>query len=477
MTVQVSKKDIIWGYFSQFFIIASGLITLPLILRMLTPEEIGLNYLMLTVGSLVSLFDFGFAPQFGRNITYVFSGAQKLRKEGIETLEKDKDKIEVNYHLLATLIKSAQFIYHRLAFIVLFCMLTFGSLYIYYVNNGFERVDNAFLIWAIYSASVYFNIYFTYYSSLLVGKGLIMQDKKAGVYSRSAYVLLTFLFLMFGWGLLGVVLANLISPFIQRFLSYYYFFTPDLRDKLASFDVEKQEKKALIATLWHNAKRSGLVFVGSYAVSKMGIFLAGFYLSLAEIGSYGLMMQLVGLIAALSGTLYTVYQPRFAALRIQADLTLLLKEFSFTMGFFYLLFIFGSLALILIGPWGLTLIGSNAVLPSSGILIVYCIIILLEYNHANFGGFITTRNNVPFVTSSLVSGACIILFTYLVLEYLHGGLLGIILVQGIVQLAYSNWKWPYVVCKEFNINFLSFFFLSIKEVFIRVFYGKKEMLR
>lgn len=43
-----------------------------------------MNYLMLTVGSLVSLFDFGFAPQFGRNITYVFAGAQahKERRGG-----------------------------------------------------------------------------------------------------------------------------------------------------------------------------------------------------------------------------------------------------------------------------------------------------------------------------------------------------------------------------------------------------------
>ena len=59
--IEITKKDILWGYVGQFFMIGSGLFTLPVILRMLTSEEIGMNYLMLTVSTMVSLLDFGFA--------------------------------------------------------------------------------------------------------------------------------------------------------------------------------------------------------------------------------------------------------------------------------------------------------------------------------------------------------------------------------------------------------------------------------
>jgi len=86
MSINLSKKDVVWGYFAQFFSLATGLITLPLILNMLSTEEIAMNYLMITIGSLVSLFDFGFAPQFGRNITYIFSGAQELKKKELKYL-------------------------------------------------------------------------------------------------------------------------------------------------------------------------------------------------------------------------------------------------------------------------------------------------------------------------------------------------------------------------------------------------------
>ena len=73
MEIHISKKDIIWGYISIFFQMTSGIIILPFILRMLSSEEVGLNYLMLTIGSMVALFDAGFSPMFGKNISYLFS--------------------------------------------------------------------------------------------------------------------------------------------------------------------------------------------------------------------------------------------------------------------------------------------------------------------------------------------------------------------------------------------------------------------
>lgn len=60
MGVEITKKDVTWSYVAKLFQIGSGLVTLPLILRLLTTEEVGMNYLMLTVSSIVGLMDFGF---------------------------------------------------------------------------------------------------------------------------------------------------------------------------------------------------------------------------------------------------------------------------------------------------------------------------------------------------------------------------------------------------------------------------------
>lgn len=449
--INITKKDIVWSYLAQFFNIGAGFITLPLVLNKLSADEIGMNYLMITVSTIVALLDFGFAPQFARNITYVFAGAQELKKEGVaESYEK------INYNLVARMIGVAKMVYSILAIISLIIMLTLGTWYIYDVTNGFKKVNNSFIIWIIYSISVFFNVYYVYYSSLLVGRGLIMESKKAMIFQRIFYIILTYTLLIIGFGLLGVVIANLLSPFVGRFLSYRYFYDKEIRDKINNQNITRQEKFELFKIIWFNAKKLGLVFVGAYAVNKLGIFFAGMFLSLPEVASYGLLVQIGSIISGISLTYFNAEQPKFAQLRTENKNKELILNLASSMNIYYILNIIGFTSLILLGPWFLKIIDSHTSLPTSIIILVYGIILLLENNHGAFATFIVTGNKIPFVESSLIAGAIICIGTYFILKYTTTGLMGIIAVQGICQLTYSNWKWPYVVCKEFKISFIKF---------------------
>lgn len=459
--INISKKDIFWGYFSQFFSIASGLFILPLVLKLLTKEEIGLNYLLLTFGSLVSLFDFGFASQFGRNISYIFGGAQSLLKEGVT---ENNTSRQINYRLLAVMIHTARYVYIRISIIVIITLLTFGTWYIYKVTDGFQSVTNSLLIWLLFSLSVFFEIFYSYYTALLSGKGMIMESRKAIVYSKIVYVILAFIFLYLGFGLMGVVIANLIAPFVNRVYSYRYFFTKELKRKIDCFNISKKEKIDLFNIVWHNARKMGLVFVGSFAINKCSIFFAGLFLPLPEIASYGLMIQLIGLISTVSGTFFMISQSKFASMRVNKKESELLNEFAFTMIVYYILFIFGIFFLIILGPFVLNILGSNAQLPNLWIVLVFSIIILLEGNHSNFASFIITKNNIPFVKSSLIAGVFIVFGSYFSLAFTELGILGLVFVQGLVQISYANWKWPYIVCKEFGISFFLFLTLGFQEL-------------
>ena len=456
--VRVTKKDIIWSYIAQFFNLGAGLITLPLVLHMLSEDEIGMNYLMLTVSSMVALLDFGFAPQFARNITYVFSGAPELRKEGIA-----ESTGKIDYTLLANMIKVAKKVYAIMAVLTLILMLTGGTAYIYKVTDGFTNVKHSLIIWIIYSVSVFFNIYYVYYSSLLTGRGQIMESKKAMIAQRLTYICLTFGLLLSGMGLLGVVIANLLAPFIGRILSYRMFYDNDMKNHLANSQPSSAEQKKLFLIIWYNAKKLGIVFIGSYAINKIGMFFAGLYLNLAEIASYGLMIQLVTIISQLALTFNISEQPLFNAYRTEGRKKELLEKFALTMNVYYVIFIIASFALISIGPWALRLIGSNAILPTGLIVAIYCLVVLLEGNHGSFATFIVTENKIPFVESSLIAGAAICIGSFLSLKFTTLGILGLVLVQGICQLVYANWKWPYVVCRDFHISFPTFLSMGFKQ--------------
>lgn len=468
--IKVTKQDVIWSYFAYFFLICSNIIILPMVLKKLSAEEVGMNYLMLSVGQLVALVDFGFSPQFARNVTYVYSGAQRLLKNGLDLVDQSK-VIEINYSLLATLIQTARWVYRLIGGIVLFFMLTLGTGYISVITEGFSNVRNSWIIWLIYSISVFFQIYYSYYSILLTGSGKIVEGKRVQVYSNVIKIVLSYILLYFGYGLLGIVTVNLIYSFMIRYLSYHYYFTKDLKKILADFNISNSDKKDLFNVLWLNSKKLGLITFAGFLSNGASNILAGLYLPLKEVASYGLMMQIVGIIGSVSGIMLTVYQPRLSSLRISDNMEIFRKEISYTMFVFYLLYFIGVLLLVLIVPKFIFLIDSNIVLPSISLILLYAFFRFLDCNFWNLCQSVIIGNEFPFLKSCMFSGLGIIIGCYVSLSYFHLGLWGIVLSTGLAQSLFNNWYWPHKILKSMNISSLRFFkdgYLQFKIQFINL---------
>lgn len=456
-TIEIGKSDIIWSYIAKFLGIASGILVLPFILNKLNADEMGLNYLMLTIGSMVSLLDFGFSPQFGRNITYAFSGAKELAKEGFAG---EITNIQPNYRLVSTVIATAKRVYKRLSIVVLIIMLTLGTLYIHYVTDGFKTVENTLVIWVVYSLSVYFGIYFNYYSSLLTGRGLIKENSISIILSKLTYIAITITMIYMRCGLLSIVVANLISPFIQRAYAYKFFYGQGLRDLLPS-DITKEEVNKTFKTIWYNANKLGLVFIGAYVINKMNMFIVGLYLSLEETASYGLMVQFGTTMVTMASVFFVSYLPMFSNYQVTKEYPKLTELLSFSMIIFWGLMIFGCIFMFFAGDWLLNFIGSQTILPSRWICLLYFIFSTLELNQSNFATIIVTSNRVPIVKPTLISGFAILVGTFVVLKFTMWGIFGVVLVQTIVQLLYNDWKWPKVVLDELNLGLFQFIKLGL----------------
>lgn len=447
--IKLDKKDIIWSYVAQFLSIGTGMISLPFILSKLTASEIGLNYILMTIGSVIALVDLGFAPQFARNFTYVFSGVQEIKKEGI-----GKSSNTINYELLAYLLKTARYVYCKLAFFALIFLILIGTPYVYKTTNGFAEVTNALYIWIIYSIGSLFQIYYSYYFSMLIGAGKIKEQKFALIGNKIIYIIILLSGLYLGWGLISVSIAQFISPFWGRYISYKHFYTSNLKAQLSIYTAyDRQIIDDLFHKLWYNAKRSAITNIGGYAILRFSMFIAGLYLTLNEFASYGLMVQLVGILGSISCTYLQISQPKLSALRAKDAKEKLISQFSIALQIYYVLFIIGSIILITIGQPILNLIKSNAFLPDNTILIVYCIVMFLEYNHANFAILISTNNQIPFAPASIITGCAVCMGIFIVLKFTEYQILGLVIVQGICQAAYQNWKWPIVALANINVSF------------------------
>lgn len=459
MEIKVSKKDFFWSYLAKFFNLASGLIILPLFLKFLSSEEVGMNYLMITVSSMVALLDFGFTPQFSKNITYAISGVNSIKVDGVENIRSNTP----NYRLLSIVIQTSKYVYKRISQVVLIIMLTLGSAYIYKVTNGFTNVNNAFIIWITYSVSIFFNTYFNYLNCLLVGSGKIYESNIGLILSKVTYIIICITLLIVGYGLYSIIIANIIAPFVQRYYSYKVFYTDEMKSYL-THEVTKNEIKETFNTIWYNAKKLGINFVGAYLINKCSMFLIGFYFSLEIIASYGLLIQLAGVLSSVSSITLSTFYPRLSNLIVLNDTQGIKRILAITNIIYWICMLMGCVTIILFAPYTLSLIGSNTVLPSKTICIIYLIIIALEQNHSNFATIITSYNTVPFVKAAIYSGIAILVLTLISLQFTKLELLGVILAQGLVQISYNNWYWPKYVLQHNNLNIYQLFYLGIKEI-------------
>lgn len=462
--IRVSKQDVLWGYVAKFFMVASGVLVLPIVLRLLTPEEIGMNYIMLSVGTLVALVDFGFSPQFARNVTYIYSGAKEIKKRGMSQVSPGID-IVVDYRLLTTLIETARWLYRIMGGTVLLLMLTGGSMYIYHITNGFSNIENSALTWLVYSLSVFFQIYYSYFTALLVGAGKIMESNKIVVYTNILKLFLTYILLMWGIGLLGLVIANLLSAIFTRYLSYKYYFTESLNLDISSNNISRKERIELFKIIWYNSKRMGTCALSGYLTQGATVMLAGVYLSLNDVATFGLMSQMLFLVQGISSIMFVIYQPRLASLQISNNRKQLLSEAAFIMCVYNILYIIGLILLLLFGDTALFVLGSQTSLPSSSVLLLAAVIWLLDGNCWNMCQLIATKNEFPFLKSILFTAIAIVLLCYINIAWLQLGILGILLSRGIPQIIYNDWFWPLYAIKELNSSVKSFISVGFYEIY------------
>ena len=464
MEVNITKADIISGYVAKGFLLGANVIILPFILRMLSADEIGMNYIMASVAAFVQLADFGFSTQIGRNITYVISGSRQLFKKQIDVARSE----EVDYHLLATVIETSKYIYRRISVAVLAIMLTFGTLYMYRATDGFTSVDNSLIIWILYSISTFFNFYYLYFNSLLTGAGKVREGNIATILSKSTYMLICFVLLFTGFGLLSVVIANLVSPFVQRYYSYIKFYDKELREGINDEKVTKEEIRGAFQTLWYNAKRSGINMLGHFVTTQAGTFLCGLFLTLSETAEWGLMLQLYGVVAGFSRSIIMSQMPEYAKCYIRGERKKLLESISDGFVVFLFISLCGILTINVLGPYLLDLIHSNTHLPFSSVMWAYGVQLLLLNNAQNFANIMSSKNHIPSPTATLLTAFAIILLELITLRFLHLGLWGLIISPLVAGMAYTWWKWPQIVLKDLNASYLRLVTIGSGRWFYRV---------
>jgi O-antigen/teichoic acid export membrane protein len=444
-SINIGRKDVMWNYAATFLQIGAGIILLPFILRTFPQETMAIWTIFTSIIALTSLLDFGFNSSFARNISYVVSCVKELKATGYQTVESQDN--EIDYSLFKGLINAMKWFYARIAAILFILLTTAGLYYIYsilknYAGNHIE----VYIAWVVLVVINAYSLYTMYYDSLMQGKGLIKRSKQIQIVAQSVYLVVAVVLILLRFNLIAIVSAQALSIIIRRILSYRTIYTTEFRQFL--HNVKAQSRKEILKSIYPNAVKVGLTNLGSFLVTRSSIIMGSLYLSLEEIASYGITIQIIAIISSIATVYFISYQPKIVQYRVQnnneAIKQLYLKGCMLLLG----IFVLGGVVLVFGGEWALDVIGSQTLFLSKSFMAVALLIDFLGTNHANAGGILLTKNEVPYFKAALFSGAFTVILLFVFLNYTNLNVWGLLLAQGIAQGCYQNWKWPMEVMKE-----------------------------
>jgi O-antigen/teichoic acid export membrane protein len=194
----------------------------------------------------------------------------------------------------------------------------------------------------------------------------------------------------------------------------------------------------------------GLVQLGNLIVSRSSIILGALFLSLEEIASYGITIQLIWIIASISTVYLFTYMPKIMQQRVQNNNIAVKKLYIKSCSFLFCTFLVCGLCLLVGGEWVLILIKSQTFLLSKPFIAVALLTLAFDYNRGIAECILLTKNEVPFFKASLFTGCFMVTLLFLFLKYTNLGVWSMIMAPCIAQGCYQNWKWPKKVITEFK---------------------------
>ncbi len=457
--MNIGKKDVIWNFLATFMRVASGLIVLPLVLHMLPSEEVGLWNIFLIIGSLAALLDFGFSNSFSRNITYIFSGVKELKTTGYTTVDENDKSID--YGLLKSVISAMRRYYGVLAIVFLVLFIAISPLYLKTVLEKYSGNKNeVWFAWFTYGVLVAYQLYTYYYSSLLIGRGLIKKNLQITILGQASRIISSIIFLLLGFGLISLVIGQLVSDIVNRILCYIAFYDSEIKQRIK--DSISISVKEIMKIMTPNAVKIGITTIGMFLVNKLIVLIAPLYLSLSQIGSYGTTKQIIDLIVSFGALWFSTYYPKITHHRVNDNLFHLKRMYIKSRLILLGVFVICGVGFIIAGPFLLGLIHSKTQLLPTFMIIALLIFAYLDSIQSISISLLLSGNEVPFMKSALLTGFMSITILFLLFYFTTLGIWGLILAPGISQLFYQDWKWPKLVKKNLGIKFKDYWLELIR---------------
>lgn len=449
---RVWDSAVFWSWLFNGLRLAAGvLLLLPLLLKYLPSQDIGMYGHFVTLVSLLPLLDSTFSATIGRNIGYAMRGVKELQAIGIAELREDSG---ANLELLSDLLHTTRRLY---LFLCLFLVLVLGSFGSWVLADKFNETSSAgmaVMAWAITLISSPLELYTGSWLVFLRGMNEVLLTSRLATIVYGTKTLLSALFLWRGLGLLAVPLATLITAVGQRFLAKHYCL------KKLPHDLPPPEKvraKSILLRLWPMSWRLALQLLSGFLMVNLLLKFASDRFGLSLSGVYWLSYQVIYTIClGMAGVWTLVKWPLISQLRAANDFDGLRRVFWPRIWLHLLTYILLAGAAVTIGPTLLHWWNANKELLPRPWLITLAVFTFLDMNVSIWTTLLTMENRFPSLWPvTIAQTAASVLAGVLVYKF-HYGIGALIMAPLVCNAVFNFWYWPVAGARSLGRGFWEF---------------------
>lgn len=430
MLRRIWNSAVFWSFGVTGLRTGGFLLILPLIVRTLSSEELGLWYVLLGLVQATSLLELGFAPTIGRFTSYFMGGATTIPASGLPVITAAH--APPNIAGIAGLVVSAQKLYRLLGLAIGSCFFVLGGGWLAWRYPEAMNSPAAWLAFALLGAGTGFAMSQYFWGAVLAGMKQVREQQKiffAGLVLNYAIVAAG---ILLGAGIFALVLGQVVLGLVPRWKA-----RTKVREALAQ-QSQCPPRQIDWQILWPSTWRFYLTGACTYLSLPFLTLICAQITDLQTTASFGFSLQLLLTLHTVASCWQMVKLPHFSALRVAGRTREIQSEFAWRGALGVATFFLGAIVIIIINdylPWA---IGSQTPLLAWPSLQLMCLLVGFDCLIGLHAAVIQTSNSAPHLPGFLMSA-----LLGVALGYLLGKQFAVtgILVGGIVgQFCSSLWS-------------------------------------
>lgn len=415
--------------------LAGFVIVLPLALRTMPPEDVGFWYVLLTLGGLFSLGDVAFSPVISRRASYHHAGVETIPDLGLPVPAAAAAGPDLAG--LAGLAQLAGRLYLRMALGFGGLLAVVGWVWLEWQHPAtFARPENraAFLLFVAANTAGGAG---QFWPALLFGVNRVHAYQRVFIGGLVANYVVALTGLVLGWGIMALVLGQVVLGIFPRWLAGRMFRAEFPIDAVTTPRVTRWRD------IWPAAWRTGLANFGSFFSLQGTTLVCAQVLGLAVTASFSLSLQLALTLHSVAAAWLFVKYPEISARLARneraAARALVRRRMALVLA---------SYAVAAVAAWWtaaplVRALGSRTPLLGAEAFALLLVMVGCDLFHGMHNAVLQTSNRLPHVWA-LVGGGVLTMILGAVLAA-RWGVVGLIAAPVLAQLPFT-YAWTVRAC-------------------------------